>query len=430
MHHSNIMGIIDVIPVYHKHSTKNEIGLEELYIILEYVDNDLRRLFESSNYLTDEQVREIMYQILWGTKYIHSAEIIHRDFKPSNILINNDCTVKICDFGLARSIKYAKDWEKIIQEYKAEDEEIKEGDHHHHHHHHEGHELTKHSSNEDLNVKRDISLPLPLHIKKTSSNLRKASDDLNKLHQMLNEMDQRTRISRALKRTETEREEADRQLTPHVVTRYYRPPEVILQDKHYGKKVDIWSLGWIFWELLQMKQENVNSYYKRKSLFTGKSWAILSPAKKSRRHRKTASTVVGGFSSEKRSIKKLAGVTENDQMNKIIKVLGFPDGNDLSFLTESKVKAFNATYEHYTGKQLSLLFPDEDEEWISLIRKMLEFNPYFRYSVEDCLNHPYFEKIRNKKNEKECKVKPIIDKEAKLVHIIHNFKEDQKKKQE
>ncbi|GAB6020041.1 Mitogen-activated protein kinase 14B [Chamberlinius hualienensis] len=40
--------------------------------------------------------------ILRGLKYIHSAGIIHRDLKPSNIAVNEDCELKILDFGLAR----------------------------------------------------------------------------------------------------------------------------------------------------------------------------------------------------------------------------------------------------------------------------------------------------------------------------------------
>lgn len=37
-----------------------------------------------------------------GMKYIHSALVIHRDLKPGNLLVNSDCELKICDFGLSR----------------------------------------------------------------------------------------------------------------------------------------------------------------------------------------------------------------------------------------------------------------------------------------------------------------------------------------
>ncbi|XVE84823.1 hypothetical protein DITRI_Ditri17bG0043800 [Diplodiscus trichospermus] len=43
-----------------------------------------------------------LYQLLRGLKYIHTANVFHRDLKPKNILANADCKLKICDFGLAR----------------------------------------------------------------------------------------------------------------------------------------------------------------------------------------------------------------------------------------------------------------------------------------------------------------------------------------
>mmetsp|Transcript_41857 Transcript_41857/g.64045 ORF Transcript_41857/g.64045 Transcript_41857/m.64045 type:complete len:83 (-) Transcript_41857:539-787(-) len=42
-----------------------------------------------------------------------------------------------------------------------------------------------------------------------------------------------------------------RTLSPHVVSRSYRPPEVIVTEKEYSKAVDIWSLGCVLAEILQ-----------------------------------------------------------------------------------------------------------------------------------------------------------------------------------
>ena len=54
--------------------------------------------------LTDDHVQYFLYQILKGLKYVHSANVLHRDLKPSNLLLNSTCDLKICDFGLARSV--------------------------------------------------------------------------------------------------------------------------------------------------------------------------------------------------------------------------------------------------------------------------------------------------------------------------------------
>lgn len=45
-----------------------------------------------------------LYQILRGLKYIHSANVLHRDLKPTNLLLNANCDLKIADFGLARTL--------------------------------------------------------------------------------------------------------------------------------------------------------------------------------------------------------------------------------------------------------------------------------------------------------------------------------------
>ena len=49
----------------------------------------------------------VIYQLLKALFYMHSADLIHRDIKPSNLLLNSDCHVKLCDFGLCRSVAEA-----------------------------------------------------------------------------------------------------------------------------------------------------------------------------------------------------------------------------------------------------------------------------------------------------------------------------------
>ena len=45
-----------------------------------------------------------MWQTLKALKFMHSANLLHRDMKPSNLLLNSDCLMKVADFGLARSM--------------------------------------------------------------------------------------------------------------------------------------------------------------------------------------------------------------------------------------------------------------------------------------------------------------------------------------
>lgn len=77
---------------------------EGLYCFQELIDYDLARVIHSHVQFSEFHIQNFVYQILCGLKYIHSAEVIHRDLKPGNILITVQGTLKICDFGLARGI--------------------------------------------------------------------------------------------------------------------------------------------------------------------------------------------------------------------------------------------------------------------------------------------------------------------------------------
>ena len=54
--------------------------------------------------LKEVHVRFIIYQLAKALKYLHTGSILHRDLKPSNILVNSNCVIKLCDFGLVRSL--------------------------------------------------------------------------------------------------------------------------------------------------------------------------------------------------------------------------------------------------------------------------------------------------------------------------------------
>ncbi|XP_053303227.1 mitogen-activated protein kinase 15 isoform X4 [Pleuronectes platessa] len=93
--HPNIVKLLNVI------RAQND---KDIYLIFEYMDSDLHAVIKKGSLLKDIHKRYVMYQLFKGVKYLHSGNVIHRDQKPSNVLLDTDCVVKLCDFGLARSL--------------------------------------------------------------------------------------------------------------------------------------------------------------------------------------------------------------------------------------------------------------------------------------------------------------------------------------
>jgi len=97
--HENIVRLLNVL------KADND---EDIYLVCDYMESDLHAVIRA-NILEDIHKQYVIYQLLKSLKYMHSAQMLHRDIKPSNILLNADCHVKVCDFGLARSLVQHQD---------------------------------------------------------------------------------------------------------------------------------------------------------------------------------------------------------------------------------------------------------------------------------------------------------------------------------
>jgi mitogen-activated protein kinase 1/3 len=134
--------------------------------------------------------------------------------------------------------------------------------------------------------------------------------------------------------------------TEYVVTRYYRAPEVLLSSGKYDEKVDIWSLGCILSELLL-----------RKVLFPGDNYL--------------------------------------HQLQLILSILGKPSLEDCYFIKSKAALNFLEKLPATPPVSFLELFPTfANSNIISLLERMLVFNPAKRASIEECLAHPFLSRVR------------------------------------
>lgn len=110
--HENIISILDIQkPIDYER-------FNEVYLIQELMETDLHRVIKSQK-LSDDHCQYFIYQTLRALKAMHSANVLHRDLKPSNLLLNSNCDLKVCDFGLARSIASTENNFGFMTEYVA-----------------------------------------------------------------------------------------------------------------------------------------------------------------------------------------------------------------------------------------------------------------------------------------------------------------------
>lgn len=93
--HPNIIGIRNLFV------TKQQ-GKESVWMVMDIMDMDLQALLRSGQNISEQHVQFFMAQILSALECIHEAGVIHRDLTPANCLLDINCDLRICDFGLAR----------------------------------------------------------------------------------------------------------------------------------------------------------------------------------------------------------------------------------------------------------------------------------------------------------------------------------------
>jgi mitogen-activated protein kinase 1/3 len=229
-------------------------AFDDVYLVTELFDTDLATVIRSKQPVSEDHGKYFIYQVLRGLKYVHSASVVHRDLKPQNILVNLNCDLKLCDFGLARG--------------------------------------------------------------------------LSRLDAI--------------------------EMTDYVVTRWYRPPELIMLNKHYDTSVDVWSTGCIFAELLN-----------RKPLFPGSNYL--------------------------------------SQLQHIVGIVGIPDGilSSSSFQNKDAVEfLLNLKLQKKDDNSLQSAIPNStDPLTADFLGCMLQFDPKKRLSAADLMRHPYLSKLHDPNDE-------------------------------
>lgn len=84
------------------------IGSKDLWVVMEYMEGGALTDVIDNNTMTEQQIATVCLETTAGLHHLHSQNIIHRDIKSDNILLNFQGKVKISDFGFCAKLTESK----------------------------------------------------------------------------------------------------------------------------------------------------------------------------------------------------------------------------------------------------------------------------------------------------------------------------------
>ncbi|KAF9614363.1 hypothetical protein IFM89_018238 [Coptis chinensis] len=219
---------------------------EDAVLVLEYLRSDLSGVIYHGknnweNGIGLGEVKRWMLQILEGVKDCHDCFVLHRDLKPANLLIRDDGVLKLADFGQARILMEPQ----FVSGDRAQNEQDTPN---------------TMSPSHQAEIKSEIENTYAEH----SGNLEQGAS--SKMEASFQDGETSCRATCATSDVDDDplkssysydigeqKEDGTGSFTSCVGTRYFKAPELLYGSTDYGIEIDLWSLGCIFAELLNLE---------------------------------------------------------------------------------------------------------------------------------------------------------------------------------